>query len=226
MSSILELVHEGYVFKRRVRRLAEMLAFHIPRNANVLDVGCGNGELDLLIQQLRPDISISGIDILVRDRPHISVKPFDGRTIPSTDKSFDVVMFVDVLHHTDDPLVLMREAARVTRADILIKDHTANGILAFSTLRFMDRVGNKRHGVTLPYNYWPRQRWQDALAALKLVVSSWQGDLNLYPRPADWLFGRSLHFIARIRLGSLPAAGPDIPQEVGGPAVFEPALQS
>ena len=55
-------------------------------------------------------------------------------------------MFVDVLHHTDDPMVLLREAGRVASGFVLIKDHTQNGILAGRRLRFMDWVGNARHG--------------------------------------------------------------------------------
>ena len=38
---------------------------------------------------------------------------------------------------------------------IVLKDHTRNGLFSGSTLRFMDWVGNARHGVRLPYNYWP-----------------------------------------------------------------------
>ncbi|MBO0838776.1 MAG: SAM-dependent methyltransferase, partial [Actinobacteria bacterium] len=79
------------------------------------------------------------------------------------------------------------------------KDHTANGFLAWPTLRFMDRVGNTRKGVVLPYNYWSRQQWSDAFADLGWQVSVWRSDLGTYPAPANWVFGRSLHFIALLR---------------------------
>jgi 2-polyprenyl-3-methyl-5-hydroxy-6-metoxy-1,4-benzoquinol methylase len=46
---------------------------------------------------------VRGIDIMARPTSHIPVDIFDGQTIPHPDKSFDVVSFVDVLHHTDDP---------------------------------------------------------------------------------------------------------------------------
>ncbi len=70
--------------------------------------------------------------------------------------------------------------------------------MAGPTLRFLDWVGNARHGVVLPYNYWPQQRWFEAFGTLGLTVSVWKKDLSLYPRPANWFFGRSLHFIARL----------------------------
>jgi len=126
------------------------------------------------------------------------VVPYDGRTLPFADSAFDTVIVVDVLHHADDPARLLGEAARVTRGPILIKDHTSDRFLAVPTLRLMDRVGNARHGVALPYRYWRRQTWLDNFSALGLEVTSWEYDLGLYPIPAKWLFGGSLHFLARV----------------------------
>jgi len=163
-----------------------------------LDVGCGDGQLAWLIMQTRPDVKIQGIDILVRTETKIDVAPFDGNVIPYPNCSFDLVIFSDVLHHTIDPLILLREAARVARKAIILKDHLCNGLLAGPTLRFMDQVGNARHGVALPYNYWSRQKWLDAFGNLGLSISTWKEDLKLYPAWADLIFGRSLHFVAKL----------------------------
>jgi SAM-dependent methyltransferase len=195
---IVDRIHEDHVFDRRVRRLVEHLAATIPRQARVLDVGCGSGQIASMLMEQRPDLRISGIDVLVRPHTDIPVQFFDGSTIPYPDGAFDVVMFVDVLHHTDDPLVLLREANRVASQAIVIKDHTRNGFLANPTLRFMDHVGNARHDVVLPYNYWPKQRWLDAFDRLGWTMAQWCGRLDLYGWPADWIFGRSLHFVARL----------------------------
>jgi SAM-dependent methyltransferase len=115
------------------------------------------------------------------------------------------VLFVDVLHHTDDPTVLLREAARVARRCLILKDHTRNGLLAGPTLAFMDWVGNARHGVALPYNYWPRQRWLTAAADLGLSILRWDDRLQLYPWWARWVFERKLHFVARMDIGKSSA---------------------
>jgi hypothetical protein len=66
-------------------------------------------------------------------------------------------MLADVLHHTTDPMVLLREAARVARRSLIIKDHRTSRIGAAVTLRFMDWVGNRPHHVPLTYNYWPEK---------------------------------------------------------------------
>ncbi|HWE36605.1 MAG TPA: methyltransferase domain-containing protein [Isosphaeraceae bacterium] len=214
---LIDRVHDRHVHGRRVRVLCEHLAALVPAGASVLDVGCGDGLLARLLLDRRPDLDVRGIDVLVRPGTHVPVAPFDGRTIPEADGGVDVVLFVDVLHHTDDPTVLLREAARVARRAVVLKDHTRDGLLAGPTLRFMDDVGNARHGVALPHNYWPRRRWHEAFAALGLSVVAWRDDLGLYPRPADWVFGRSLHFVARLEPSARAAALADAPQELARP---------
>ena len=86
-----------------------------PPNACVLDIGCGDGLLSQRILAKRPDIQITGVDVLVRPSTHIPVTAFDGRRLPYEDKTVDVALFVDVLHHTSDPTSLLREAKRVAK---------------------------------------------------------------------------------------------------------------
>jgi SAM-dependent methyltransferase len=202
--SIVERIHERHVYNRRVRVLADRLAEILPRDARVLDVGCGDGLIDRLILDRRPDLQIEGIDVLRRARTHIPVKTFDGQSLPLPPDAVDVVLFVDVLHHTRDIRGLLGEARRVARAHLALKDHLVSGMLARPTLRFMDAVGNARFGVSLPYNYWTRTQWDAAFAELGLTAESWREDLHLYPPWADWLFGRSLHFLALLGKSTPP----------------------
>jgi SAM-dependent methyltransferase len=194
-ASLVGALHSRFVFGRRTLSLANHLANLIPPGSRILDVGCGDGTIDCLIMAGRPDISIEGIDPLLRPNARIPVRVFDGTTIPFPDRSFDVVMFVDVLHHTKDPRVLLREAARVGHT-VLIKDHFREGFLANETLRLMDWVGNARYGVALPYNYWSKSAWIVAFDELGLRPSTIKYRLNMYSIPLSWFFDRSLHFIA------------------------------
>src|SRR5687768_12448825 len=109
--SVIGRAHSGLVFGRRVQVLADAMAEVLPAGPQrVLDVGCGDGSIARAVMDRRPDVEIEGIDVLVRPETHIPVTEFDGTRIPHGDRSFDAVMFVDVLHHTDDATVLLREA--------------------------------------------------------------------------------------------------------------------
>lgn len=194
----LNRIHESYVYARRVRVLSHIMASLLPKNSRVLDIGCGDGLISKSIQEKRADIKIEGIDVLLRPKAYISVKQFDGNHLPYADISFDAVMLVDVLHHADNPVMLIYEAVRVSKGLLLVKDHTRDGFFAEPILRFMDWVGNKRHGVSIPANYWPEKLWRETFARLNLTVNYWTKDVPLYPWWASWIFGRSLHFVASL----------------------------
>jgi len=191
-------LHSKFVYSRRIEVLLNQICKLIPPDATVLDVGCGDGMLDKLIMERRKDVTISGIDVLLRPETHIEVKVFDGENIPYDGNSFDVVMFIDVIHHSSSQKKLLTEARRVSKQHLLIKDHTNNGFMSFSTLKFMDWVGNRAHGVALPYNYWSKKEWTGMIEKLALNIQYWDKNLKLYPPPASWLFDRSLHFISML----------------------------
>jgi SAM-dependent methyltransferase len=197
-SLLLSAVKQGhglFVHGRRVRVLAKLLAEQIPQGAAVLDIGCGDGTIAALIAKARPDISMQGVEVLPRADCQIPCSSFDGNTLPYGERSFDVAMLVDVLHHTSDVSVLLREAARVSRQIVLLKDHRSENALDHATLR----VGNRPHGVTLTYNYQSRAQWDAHFSAAGLRVAAREANLPLYPAPFSALLGRSLHFVATLR---------------------------
>ena len=204
--SLLGRLHERHVHSRRVRVLGDLLAPLLPPDGRVLDVGCGDGQVAREILRHRPDLELTGVE--VEERPHtwIPVTRYDGRVLPYPDRSFDTVMYVDVLHHSEDPESLLREGLRVARRALVLKDHLCDGFAARPTLAFMDGVGNWRHGFRLVLNYWRRRQWLEAFDRLGGRVDHWNGRPPLYPWPASLLFGRSLHFVARILPGGGAAA--------------------
>jgi ubiquinone/menaquinone biosynthesis C-methylase UbiE len=195
---VMDAIHGQFLIGRRARVLSGHVATLLPSRASVLDVGCGDGDIARRIMETRPDISIHGIDVLVRPETAIPVDEFDGSHFPFADHTFDVVTFVDVLHHTDDPTALLAEASRVARKSVVIKDHLVRGVLARPTLRLMDMVGNVRHSVALPFNYLTYPEWETAFAAARLAIVRRENRLSIYPWPATLVFDRKLHFIAEL----------------------------
>jgi SAM-dependent methyltransferase len=191
--------HRALVSPRRTQILAGLLAAQIPPRASVLDIGCGDGTIGSLLAQRRPDIAIQGVEFLARPECKIECRVFDGVSLPFLDGSFDLCLFVDVLHHTQDPGVLLREAARVSRSWVLLKDHLDENAFDHLTLRFMDWVGNRPHGVVLTYNYQSRREWEEYFSKCGLAETSWSTQVPLYPVPMSLLAGRGLHFVSLLR---------------------------
>lgn len=193
----LNALHARLVFSRRIRVLARHIAGQLSAG-DVLDVGCGDGTLAQAVMQINPQTRFQGIDVFLRPTVAIPAQVYDGQRIPFPDGAFDWVTICDVLHHTDDPSLVLAECARVARKGVVIKDHLRDGLLAGPTLRLMDWVGNRGHDVRLPYNYLSKREWTAIFDRLGLRASRWDQALGIYPFPFGLVFDRSLHFVANV----------------------------
>jgi SAM-dependent methyltransferase len=201
-SRSIELVgkaHGQLVHPRRIATLGRRLAAMLPAASTLLDIGCGDGTIAKIVEQSAPGLTVSGAEFAPRADCAIPCLGFDGIDLPYPDQSFDGCMFVDVLHHSRDALTILRDAARVSRSFILIKDHVAESKFDHMTLHFMDWIGNRPHGVELPYNYFSSQQWQELYRSAGLVEVRVERKIPIYPFPFSLVFGRNLHFIALLK---------------------------
>jgi len=191
--------HHALVFGRRARVLANALTPLIPAEArSLLDIGCGDGTIANLIAERRPELAVEGVEVIPRPSCRVPCRAFDGAKLPFPDRSFDVCLFVDVLHHTTDVKQLLREAARVSRTCVVLKDHLSESAFDHATLRAMDWIGNRPHGVTLTYSYQSLGQWREHFSACSLRASQLSTALPIYPFPFSQLFGRKLHFVGQL----------------------------
>lgn len=199
VGNIIEKSHAFFVFSRRTSVISSIISNLLPSNSNILDIGCGDGTIDRKILSLRPDVKITGLDVLERKKSLIPVIVFDGKIIPFADNSYDGVLLIDTLHHTSNPVNLLREAVRVSQKYIIIKDHYLQGRMSLYILRFMDWIGNEAHDVNLPYNYYSYQKWEKIFEELGLSKEQVINRLNIYPFPFNLVFGRNYHFLGQLR---------------------------
>jgi hypothetical protein len=69
--SLISRIHGGFVYGRRVRVLSEILSRLIPRSAEILDVGCGDGVIDSLIMAGHADPRAGQVGISLQMRSPI-----------------------------------------------------------------------------------------------------------------------------------------------------------
>ena len=160
-------VHQRTSHGTRVQLLAKLLVSRIAElfssgPVRALDVGCGDMSLSVAVEEALPTVVWKCVDIhpcpeskLVEDARWHRYQIFDGKTLPFAAGQFDVVTFVDVLHHVPEELRidLLRSAA-ATGKKVIIKDHFEYGMYSRSALRIMDFVGNFGYGINIPKRYF------------------------------------------------------------------------
>jgi SAM-dependent methyltransferase len=199
-------LHRRLIFGRRVQALADNISAMIPEGATtLLDVGCGDGTLARSITERRHGLRAMGVDIRARPHTAIPVRECDAHELPFADRSYDVVMLVDMLHHAEQPALLIREASRVASRAVIIKDHLTGAWLSHQRLQLMDWVGNIGHGVPLRYAYWSATEWDAAFRQADLREIDRREQLGLYGPVFRWLFERRLHFVSRLVRAGPPA---------------------
>ena len=109
--------HWWYAGRRRVLH-AVLGKLPLPEGAQVLDAGCGTGRT---MDELLDYGEVHGFDLNplgaehARGRGHGDVRVARVEEIPYPDDSFDLVTCLDVIEHTPDDAVSLRELRRVTR---------------------------------------------------------------------------------------------------------------
>jgi SAM-dependent methyltransferase len=94
--------------------MALEIAQTLPRDSDLLDVGCGNGFIAHHLTGLL-NANVTGIDVGPGTAPGIRYLRFDGNSFPLPTNSFDGVLLCYVLHHASNKQNLLGEVQRVLR---------------------------------------------------------------------------------------------------------------
>jgi SAM-dependent methyltransferase len=119
MQAMLAADEHHWWYRGRRRIIAVDLA-NLPRPANgkVLDAGCGSGRT---LPELTAYGEVSGIELdpdaadVARGRGDYDVRIGRLEELPWPDATFDLITCLDVIEHTPDDEVTLRELGRVTR---------------------------------------------------------------------------------------------------------------
>ena len=201
MLQLIKSLHNKIVHTNRVDTIAKTISKNLPNDINkILDIGCGDGLISKKINAALPKLNYTGIDVMERPTCHINYVSFDGVNIPFQEKEFDAVQLIDVLHHTDNIEKVLKNAIKYTNKYVIIKDHIYLSKLDFQTLKFMDWIGNAPHGVKVIYNFQTEKKWEEIFRNNHLSKCFYNNQIKLYPKFANWIFGRKLHFITILNI--------------------------
>ena len=199
MKALLARLHAP-IYEERLRVLTELILPHLRAGDRILDVGCGGGALGERLQSAAAarglDVQVSGLERFPRGGEPIHVTSYDGGRFPFADKSFDVVIVADVLHHEAQPDALLRECIRVSKRHLVIKDHQLCGPLAKMRVSLIDWAANAPYGVKCLFRYNRPKEWDAILRDLQLTPETLCSSIDLYPFGFNFLFGRRLQYLA------------------------------
>jgi ubiquinone/menaquinone biosynthesis C-methylase UbiE len=150
--------------KKRSSTFAKVLSTLIPVGAKVLDFGCGNMYTAAQLLELRPDLTITGLDV-VRDQnltdevltdKRISFKVATKNSIEFEDETFDSVVALATMHHTTSPEFFLSELKRVTKKDgfVIIIEEMYHNVFDKIYISAQDWILNKmKKGIPVPLNF-------------------------------------------------------------------------
>jgi SAM-dependent methyltransferase len=89
---------------------------------DVLDIGCGAGNVARAIAESCPELRVHGVDVSAgaleaarRAAPELDFRMAPAESLPYKDGSMSAVVMLDVLEHLKDPAAVLREIHRVLR---------------------------------------------------------------------------------------------------------------
>lgn len=106
---------------------------------SVLDVGCGPGVFSVhLARRARRVLGTDISNTFIQRAKGIEMVLADAQKLPFGDKSFDIAFEANLLHHTDGPLGVLQEMARVVRKAVVLIEPNRNNPLMFAFGLFMN----------------------------------------------------------------------------------------
>ena len=183
------------VLETKARRLSRALAPFIDAGAaRALDFGCGDMVLTRAMMRRRPDLTVTGLDVVDTDLAGLRPTLYDGARIPFPDDHFDTAWAVFALHHCADEGAALREICRVTRGRILIIEETYAGRASFLLTCAHDWITNRVESLTvpIPFRFRTDAGWREAFDALGYEVRE---DRRVYQVPAGNLTRQRLYVL-------------------------------
>ncbi|HEY1421425.1 MAG TPA: class I SAM-dependent methyltransferase [Candidatus Dormibacteraeota bacterium] len=119
-------------------------------SGDVVDIGCGAGNVARAMAEARPDLRVHGVDISEgalevarRSAPKVDFHLAPAGVLPFADGSMSAAFMFDVLEHLEDPAATLREIRRVLRPGGMFHIVLPVEVQPWTFYRFVSRLGWK-----------------------------------------------------------------------------------
>tara|TARA_B100000886_G_scaffold337903_1_gene299636 strand:- start:988 stop:1653 length:666 start_codon:yes stop_codon:yes gene_type:complete len=169
------------------------------KKLKVLDFGCGSMEISKKLQYKKYIKQIVGSDIFKHKFVSKKMMYLDNEKLFKSNKRFDVIFVVDVLHH-----IGIENAHKIIRKlykhsdKIIIKDHYEHGFFSRSLLRFVDFYANYGYGVNIPKKYFNKNSWRNTITKSKSKVLFHKENFQQHDGIFNIILNKKHHFVSII----------------------------
>ena len=139
----------------------------IEKGDRILDLGCGSGIVAKTFQDFF-QAQVIGVDVKDNRIIPVDFKVIDGKNLPFSENSFDCVLISYVLHHSQDPISLLKEAKRVCKNKIIIYEDLPEGIVSKLFCKIHGISFNKFFKIKNPAFFKTGKEWQETFENLGL----------------------------------------------------------
>lgn len=127
------------------RRFARRIQTIVGDDASILDIGSGVGRLAEAMKYVMPRATVVCTDIEDYNRSSVPFVVASGDSLLFEDKSFNASTIFYVLHHTDNPEGILREAKRVSKDKVIVQEDTYRNILEKISYELHIRSFQRKH---------------------------------------------------------------------------------
>lgn len=166
------------IIRGRSETVVNIIMPYIENPNKIVDIGSGTGDVAYLINARGKNIT--PVDVADFHGPRmIKTIIYDGKTLPFKNKSFDTALLLMVMHHTPNPELVFKEAARVAKEVVVIETSYTTKINRILTI-ISDAIGNLRLEAFWS-SYKSDKEWQDLFTkqGFKIKASQKFHDKNL-----------------------------------------------
>lgn len=198
----------------------------LPANANILEIGCGTGELwKECASQIPENWSLTLTDLsdgmldaawrnLIAIQRGIKFEKVDAESIPYEDGTFDAVVANHMLYHVPDRKMALKEVKRVLKDDGVLFASTLGENYMHEMWDLLERVSSiKRYVVTSTFNLENgRRQLQEVFPRVELAHYS--DSLRVTDADAMMAYIRSMSSAAGIQEDSFRSIGREIEETI------------